>query len=48
MIVTTLKTKYRDVTYYKIFVKNEYIGYGFDEQESIDFGIKYAKKEGLK
>lgn len=22
-------------------------GYGFDEQDSIDFGIKYAEKEGL-
>ena len=47
MIVTTVKTKYRSVEYYKIFVENEYIGYGFDEQDSIDFGIKYAEKEGL-
>lgn len=47
MIVTTTKAKYRGVEYYKIFVANEYIGYGFDEQGSIDFGIEYGIREGL-
>lgn len=47
MIVTTEKTDYRGIEYYRIFICGRYIGYGFTEQDAYDFGLKYAEKEGL-
>lgn len=49
MEITTesTKTTIGDLTYYKTFVNGEYIGYGWTEQDAYDFGIRYAKTEGL-